>query len=224
MWQYNINRCPLNCSDHGTCIYGRCFCDNGYWGLDCSNTSCPGDFCYYDPVTHVQECQHCCHAVYNYTDGDLYEHDYRKLPCDFNHPGVSTGICDGFGTCQCAPPFVGDDCSIRDCPNQCNGHGTCSLEYPTSRCICDDGWTALDCSQRLCLNNCSYPNGECIGTVCSCAPIMNPYNNTQVWAHWQGEDCSWLTPFSASHRPSPYDGGVLLAILSGLAAWMSIRA
>ena len=34
-------------------------------------------------------------------------------------PGESHGICDGFGTCQCSPPFIGDDCAIKVCLSAC---------------------------------------------------------------------------------------------------------
>lgn len=54
MWMYSIDACPYNCSGRGDCINGYCFCHDGFYGLDCSNTSCPGDFCYYDENTHEQ--------------------------------------------------------------------------------------------------------------------------------------------------------------------------
>ena len=62
---------------------------------------------------------------------------YYKLPCDvLTNTGESNGICDGFGTTQCAPPFISDDCSIKDCKNNCSFNGFCSVEYPVSRCLC----------------------------------------------------------------------------------------
>lgn len=54
MWVFDINGCPRNCSNHGSCYMGFCFCDSGYYGVDCSNSSCPGDFCYYDTNTLAQ--------------------------------------------------------------------------------------------------------------------------------------------------------------------------
>jgi hypothetical protein len=79
--------------------------------------SCPGDYCFYNPQTLEQECTHCCQASYVHKDGDLYVPNERKVACDANHPGTSHGICDGFGLCQCTPPFVGEDCAIRECAN-----------------------------------------------------------------------------------------------------------
>ena len=49
-----------------------CTCEDGYYGYDCSNTSCPGDYCWYHEYSHEQVCQHCCSAGYNHTDDDVY--------------------------------------------------------------------------------------------------------------------------------------------------------
>lgn len=199
-WQFNINKCPGNCSNHGSCKYGFCFCDNGYYGIDCSNTSCPGTFCYYDDITNEQICNHCCHSGHSHSDGEPYLSDVRKVPCDKSHPGESNGICDGFGNCQCAPPFITDDCSVKDCPNNCSGHGWCSVEYPVSRCMCDSQFYGLDCSGKGCLNNCSWPHGDCISGNCVCRRVFDPYNNTLDFAGWPNcepgqADEEWLDPY-----------------------------
>jgi hypothetical protein len=73
MWYYNFNHCVNNCSLHGDCRLGFCEvtpvflpffsssrhlppwqCYVGYYGIDCSNISCPGTFCYYDSDSHEQ--------------------------------------------------------------------------------------------------------------------------------------------------------------------------
>lgn len=186
LWYINFDQCIKNCSSHGDCYFGFCFCDIGYWGSDCSNSSCPGTSCYYDEVSHDQVCVHACQAGYNHTDADTYVQDIAKVPCSRGLPGVSNGICDGYGNSMCAPPFVGSDCSIKDCKDQCSLNGWCSIEYPVSRyrrlrlppalpsahktkqnilnllrCLCNPGYFGDVCQFMQCLNNCSYPNGMC---------------------------------------------------------------
>eukprot|EP01029_Cantina_marsupialis_P024670 TRINITY_DN6398_c1_g1_i1.p1 TRINITY_DN6398_c1_g1~~TRINITY_DN6398_c1_g1_i1.p1 ORF type:complete len:784 (+),score=163.00 TRINITY_DN6398_c1_g1_i1:95-2446(+) len=214
MWAFDIHTCMNGCSSHGNCRYGNCICDNGFYGIDCSNMTCPGTFCYNDPFTMEQHCKHCCHATYTHADGQGYEGFERKVQCDLDHQGESHGICDGFGNCQCAPPFIGADCAIRDCPDDCSGHGYCSIQYPNSRCSCDPGYYGLNCGKKYCLNNCSYPNGDCQDDgTCVCKMTYNPYNRTQEWRIWGGEDCSYITPFASAFGRSVSS---ILAILVGL--------
>lgn len=199
-WYINFTRCIKNCSNHGDCVMGFCFCDVGYWGEDCSNSSCPGTSCYYDELTHEQNCVHACQAGYNHTDADVYVQDIAKLPCTREQPGISNGICDGYGTSMCAPPFVGEDCSIKDCKDHCNYNGWCSLEYPVARCVCNPGFYGDVCQYMQCLNNCSHPNGVCNSTsgFCNCRMMYSPYNNTREYYPWAGEDCSYLMPYAAA--------------------------
>ena len=182
MWYYNLFHCINNCSLHGDCEYGFCICDVGYYGLDCSNTSCPGTFCHYDPDTHEQECTHACHAGYTHEDGEPYIQDAHKHPCSFEpaeDKGESNGICDGYGTSYCAPPYLGEDCSIKDCKHNCSFNGWCSIEYPVSRCMCNPGYFGDICQHKQCLNNCSEPNGWCNVTSgqCKCNMMNSPYYN-----------------------------------------------
>lgn len=205
MWMFRIHDCPKNCSLHGMCRYGSCFCDDGYYGVDCSNSSCPGDFCYYD-TSGEQHCTHCCSATYeqpSHVKHPKYFFDKRKTPCSLQHPGESHGVCDGFGKCLCAPPFIGADCSIRDCEQNCSGHGDCSVEYPNSRCLCDVGWTGKVCDYQLCVNNCSYPNGVCVNGSCYCSMTYSPFNRTREYWPWMGDDCSWRVPYAAGAALRP---------------------
>lgn len=202
MWYYNLFHCANNCSSNGDCYYGFCKCYVGYYGVDCSNISCPGTFCYYDEYSHEQICTHACQAGYKHTDVDIYQQDIAKIPCSRENLGESNGICDGFGSVMCAPPFIGDDCSIKDCKNNCSFNGWCSVEYPVSRCMCQPGYYGETCEFKVCLNNCSYPNGLCNTTsgACQCNMMFSPYNNTRDFKPWGGEDCSYLFPYAGTIR------------------------
>jgi len=217
LWLWRGSNCPSNCTGRGDCVFGHCYCYDGYYGADCSNVSCPGDFCFMDHLKHEQVCRHCCAARWNHSDGDTYARRERKVACDATHAGESHGICDGFGSCQCRPPFLTDDCSARDCPDGCNGRGFCSVEFPVSRCMCDPGWTGASCSERLCLNNCSYPNGDCINGRCNCSFTRNPYNRSMLWARYQGDDCSFVTPYAAAAAPAALPAALVVALLLAVA-------
>jgi len=66
--------------------------------------------------------------------------------------------------CKCINGWKGNDCSISDCPNDCNNHGNCIDGF----CICDEKWSGNDCSVPKCHNNCNN-NGNCIeGGICKC--------------------------------------------------------
>ncbi len=194
MWYFNLFHCINNCTFQGSCYYGFCFCDVGYYGVDCSNISCPGTYCYYDSITFEQICVHSCQAGYLHTDDDIYVQDVPKLPCTLDNPGEVNGICNGFGTSICAPPYITEDCSVKDCKSNCSFNGWCSVEFPVSRCMCQPGYYGEICEYKVCLNNCSYPNGICNPSSgqCSCNMMYSPYNNTRPYKPWAGEDCSYL--------------------------------
>ena len=192
LWVLEVHTCSSNCSNNGVCTNGFCLCDNGYYGIDCSNMTCPGSVCRYDEE-NTQHCKHCC---YDSVEG-------IKVPCRFDDEddiftGSSEGICDGFGTCQCAPPYIGEDCSILDCKHNCSFNGYCSVEYPQARCACKDGYEGEYCQHRECSHNCSYPNGVCNQDTgqCLCHTLYSPFDRRIPWSVWQGEDCSYLPVFS----------------------------
>ena len=152
IWLYSLEKCPSDCHNHGDCIDGFCHCYRGYYGLDCSNLTCPGSICTYDEFTHEQYCSHCCHDFdsMDSIDNSQYSSGIRKVPCrsmimngriDFT--GQRRGICNGFGSCQCQPPYIGEDCSIQDCHHNCSFQGYCSVEFPVSRCICKPGYYGM---------------------------------------------------------------------------------
>lgn len=212
LWTYNINNCIHNCSNNGICKNGFCICDHGFYGIDCSNFTCPGSVCFYDEFDQ-QHCTHCCHDFISsdsdVSEGTLYVPEIpkttcQKLPQSNSFSGISNGICDGWGSCQCIPSFLGDDCSIQDCEpdNMCSLNGYCEISFPRSKCVCKPGYFGNSCEFIECLNNCSYPNGICDYKTgeCQCGTIVDPMHTGGNWiAEWQGEDCSYLTPWCSAY-------------------------
>lgn len=227
MWLFGFGNCINNCSFRGDCYYNFCICYPGYYGVDCSNISCPGTSCYYDEYTHEQVCVHGCQAGYKHQDNDTYVQDIAKVACSRSTYGFheTNGVCDGFGTTYCNPPYIGDDCSVKDCKHNCSFNGYCSVEFPVSRCVCQPGYFGEICDSQICLNNCSYPNGLCNTTngVCNCNMMYNPYNNTMEFHAWDGEDCSYLHAYSgAFHLNFNYVlTSVFTFIIIPLCLWLS---
>ena len=224
MWLYGFDNCINNCSFHGDCYFGFCQCDPGFYGVDCSNKSCPGTFCQYQSDL-TQTCVHACSVGYRHGLNDTYVQDVHKLPCSAGNADhwELNGVCDGFGKSMCAPPMIGDDCSIKDCKANCSFNGYCSVEYPVSRCMCQPSYFGEICQFKTCLNNCSYPNGQCNTTSgeCRCNMMYNPYNNSQPYHPWDGEDCSYLYAYSAARTTAD---SLLWANVSLIAALLAAAA
>ena len=134
------------------------------------------------------------------------------------YSGESNGICDGFGSSYCAPPFIDEDCSIKDCMNNCSFNGFCSVEYPVSRCLCMPGYFGETCELFDCLNNCTFPNGVCNYTtgICACNMMYSPFNNTRSYFPWDGEDCSYLFAYAAAEPSHRLASVISVTIICGL--------
>lgn len=93
---------------------------------------------------------------------------------DVNHVYMecsNKGVCDRkTGECECYEGYEGSACQRSVCPNNCNGHGVCrNIKDRTQAvasygnytyklwdaeklraCVCDPGYSGIDCSERLC--------------------------------------------------------------------------
>ncbi|KAL4138227.1 hypothetical protein PRIC2_001734 [Phytophthora ramorum] len=145
--------CPSKCSRHGTCgSDNTCTCFPGYTGYDCNGRACPTR----DPWVDFA------------TDKD----SVRSVPQECSN----RGRCNrGNGRCECDAGFAGVACErLQLCRTNCNGHGKCtsmramaatkndynllySAPYDTPwdadriyGCVCDHGYTGVDCSLRQC--------------------------------------------------------------------------
>lgn len=94
----------------------------------------------------------------------------RKLQNDEGHfwkQCSGRGACDvATGNCQCDEGYEGVACQRQACPGNCNGHGRCmnmreaavaggyAYDLWDARknqvCVCDRGYSGIDCTQRLC--------------------------------------------------------------------------
>uniref|UniRef100_A0A8C1EGI9 Tenascin Ca n=1 Tax=Cyprinus carpio carpio TaxID=630221 RepID=A0A8C1EGI9_CYPCA len=65
--------------------------------------------------------------------------------------------------CICEPGWKGPNCTVPDCPGDCNDQGRCI----NGKCECFNGFAGEDCSMETCLVDCGE-NGRCINGACVC--------------------------------------------------------
>lgn len=185
--------CASNCSSHGTCWQGRCLCNPGYEGYDCSQPSqcdcssrgvCAHGRCFCDPGFDGERCElaarclnscsghgQCMHGrcacAAGYTGLDCSE----LVPCPLGCSG--RGICVS-GGCLCMDGFLGEGCE-RSVPclgePECAGHGECF----EGRCLCEPGYAGADCSEALpcpdgCRDDDGVRRGTCVHGACCAGP------------------------------------------------------
>ena len=68
------------------------------------------------------------------------------------------------------------------------------------------------CQNIDCLNNCSYPNGICDRSTgqCQCEQLITPYG---PWDHWEGDDCSYLTPWCGSEKQHARIASAIVSVI-----------
>ncbi|XP_078605593.1 usherin-like isoform X2 [Branchiostoma floridae x Branchiostoma japonicum] len=145
---------------YGKCENGRCVCDEGFTGDDCSERACP------DNCKDRGDCVNgVCVCKPGFTGADC---SLRACVPDCGDRGRCVD-----GVCQCEPGYEGPTCTSRSCPGNCMGRGVCV----DGVCQCEPGFTGPDCSSTSCPNNC-FGRGVCVDGVCQCEP------------GFVGEDCS----------------------------------
>ncbi|KAE8887825.1 hypothetical protein PF003_g28144 [Phytophthora fragariae] len=145
--------CPSKCNRHGTCgSDNTCICFPGYAGYDCNDRACP--------------------TASPWVDFATADNSVRSVAEECSN----RGRCNrGNGRCECDAGFGGVACErLQICRSNCNGHGKCmsmramaaakndfnllySATYDTPwdadriyGCVCDHGYTGVDCSLRQC--------------------------------------------------------------------------
>ncbi|KYQ90676.1 substrate adhesion molecule [Tieghemostelium lacteum] len=108
-------------------------------------------------------------TVQVYAGSQLYTFKYKSI-CPNDCSG--NGQCLS-GTCSCTQGYSGNDCSIKQCLNNCTGpeFGTCN----DGTCLCTPNWSSTDCSVRRCPDDC-FQRGTCSGAPlyeCTCNDGFN---------------------------------------------------
>jgi len=128
------------CSTHGICFSGKCVCEAGYSGTDCSlvvggfaTHRCP-DQCNLNGLCLFGKC--FCDP--GWTGRACEAPIMPKCPNDCNGKGVCR-----FGKCSCDLGATGPDCnSVIDCSLDCGVHGVCS----DGKCLCATGFGGDKCN------------------------------------------------------------------------------
>ena len=114
----------------------------------------------------------------------------------------NNGTCIAPDTCQCAPGWIGADCTIPTCTQTCFNLGNCT--YPNT-CTCERGWTGHDCNTPICAQDClnggycvapdtchclQWPNAFIDGRLNGGTPLFQDLHGNPQLTGWTGYDCS----------------------------------
>jgi hypothetical protein len=92
------------------------------------------------------------------------------------------GKCISENLCNCSEGWLGYDCSIGECSEDCSPNGVCSGGF----CICNEGWDGTNCkvkSDCSLINNCTdFDYGFCVKN-----------NKCKCYTGFGGEDCSQIS-------------------------------
>eukprot|EP01114_Cavostelium_apophysatum_P024090 TRINITY_DN931_c0_g1_i1.p1 TRINITY_DN931_c0_g1~~TRINITY_DN931_c0_g1_i1.p1 ORF type:complete len:605 (-),score=120.61 TRINITY_DN931_c0_g1_i1:72-1886(-) len=166
--------CPNACSGHGSCISGRCVCDSGYGGNDCSKR-----------ITAIT-------AGTSYTNQGLAKSQWDYYSIQLSSGNELTFTTTEFGTGDC-DLYV----KLNELPTIINwDYANVTTKDSSIIRILDPnpgkwylGIFAFDaCSYQLtvstgsvCPNECSHRGTSCAGNVCTCQPgYSGDYCNTRT--------------------------------------------
>ena len=168
--------CPNNCSLNGACKNSSCVCEPGWVGPDCGvatgdQGTCAGN-CSGHGSCVTGAC--ACDIGWEGSTCSLVSLASTRLACSANCSGG--GVILPNGTCLCYDD--GEPSAAPHCPLNCSGRGICA----GGSCICDRGFSRVDCATAEplldCPGNCTS-RGTCVNGTCICD------------FGWAGDDCAF---------------------------------
>ena len=167
------SRCKNGCSGNGICNEdGKCQCDIGFEGEDCSKIGCPLGFMNKPGSTTPCTEQYCSpNTPDDVSCGGKGVCSEAKQKCkcwpkywgkgcekSLCEPTCENGDCRKLagtkrGVCVCNQGFSGAGCSVSYCGKSalCGGHGTC--KHDLQECECGNGYRGHGCEEAYCGND-----------------------------------------------------------------------
>lgn len=114
-----------DCSNKGICNNGTCQCNKHWANEDCSRETCKNN-CYSNGICITSKIQNglneekcdCKESIYIKIIKDYYGEYCQHKKC-LNK--CINGKCNDItGVCQCEENWVGEQCNVKICPNNCN--------------------------------------------------------------------------------------------------------
>ena len=167
---------PAQCSGHGTCLTGACYCHEGYTGEACNVQICP-DLGSGTPCNERGLCVNgACQCLKGYA-GKACE----RPSCPGEEDGEGMPICSGHGKCQTSESKIQAEKAFEQAMiafrvNTNASSGSTSWKQrqmmpespsPAGSCLCEEGWKGMACHVMECPNLCSN-NGECVASTGEC--------------------------------------------------------
>ena len=179
----NQPACPNGCFGKGSCSQGKCTCNPGYRGDDCSIRYVLHGSCSKESM----ECT-CKNVTEPAFPGQIWTgDDCSSKSCEDPTCG-GRGTCGKDGICECENGFFGEKCERSMCPSECSFRGRCvETDDGSSVCDCDEGYQGESCSERN-LNNC-HGHGKIENDACVCDAVAED-DALFSGQMWEGETCS----------------------------------
>ncbi len=149
--------CPVLCSGNGKYTNGQCFCDNGWYGSECSTEigqcevpDCSGNGdCISGKWYDWFELSSSSLKFFISIHYSICKSGFTGLACEqatcSNPNCTGNGICIG-NRCTCFSSFTGEDCEIKISTSDkiCSNNGY--FDYMLRMCVCKNGWNGLTCA------------------------------------------------------------------------------